>query len=42
LFGKALFQKVKPILFDPDINTYHGVGRLLGRAYSIGKEIRGG
>jgi hypothetical protein len=42
LFGKALFQKVKPILFDPEINTYHGVGRLLGRAYSIGKEIRGG
>jgi len=41
LFGKALFQKVKPILFDPEINTYHGVGRLLGRAFSIGKDVRG-
>ena len=39
--GYADIEKVKPILFDPGINTYHGVGRLLGRAFSIGKEIRG-
>ena len=39
--GYAGIEKVKPILFDPGINTYHGVGRLLGRAFSIGKEIRG-
>jgi len=32
---------VKPMLFDPEVNTYHGVGRLLGRAFSIGKDIRG-
>jgi len=32
-------EKVRPLLFDPEINTYHGVGKLLGRAYSIGKEI---
>jgi hypothetical protein len=30
------------MLFDPEINTYHGVGRFLGHAYSIGKVIRGG
>lgn len=39
--GYVDIEKVKPILFDPGINTYHGVGRLLGRAFSIGKEIRG-
>lgn len=39
--GYVDIEKVKPILFDPGINTYHGVGRFLGRAFSIGKEIRG-
>ena len=37
--GLPDIEKVRPILFDPEINTYHGVGKLLGRAYSIGKEI---
>jgi len=39
--GHVDIEKVKPMLFDPEINTYHGVGRLLGNAYSIGKVIRG-
>jgi flavin reductase (DIM6/NTAB) family NADH-FMN oxidoreductase RutF len=38
--GLPDIEKVKPILFDPEINTYHGVGRKIGRAYSIGKDIR--
>jgi flavin reductase (DIM6/NTAB) family NADH-FMN oxidoreductase RutF len=33
-------EKVKPILFEPEVRTYHGVGRLLGDAYSIGKTVR--
>jgi flavin reductase (DIM6/NTAB) family NADH-FMN oxidoreductase RutF len=37
--GLPDIEKVRPILFEPEINTYHGVGKLLGRAYSIGKEI---
>jgi flavin reductase (DIM6/NTAB) family NADH-FMN oxidoreductase RutF len=37
--GLPDIEKVRPILFDPEIKTYHGVGKLLGRAYSIGKEI---
>ena len=40
--GYVDIGKVKPILFDPVINTYHGGGRLLGGAFSIEKEIRGG
>jgi len=31
--------KVKPILFDPEVNTYHGVGRFVGKAYKIGREL---
>jgi flavin reductase (DIM6/NTAB) family NADH-FMN oxidoreductase RutF len=37
--GLPDIEKVRPILFDPEIRTYHGVGKHLGQAYSIGKEI---
>jgi flavin reductase (DIM6/NTAB) family NADH-FMN oxidoreductase RutF len=37
--GLPDIEKVRPILFDPEIRTYHGVGKHLGHAYSIGKEI---
>ena len=33
-------EKVKPIIFGPTIRTYHGIGEYLGKAYSIGKEIK--
>ena len=33
-------DKVKPIMFAPYNSTYHGVGRLLGPAFSIGKKIK--
>ena len=39
--GYVDIEKVRPILFEPEINTYHGVGKLLGHAFSMGKEIRG-
>ncbi len=32
-------EKVRPILFGPEIRTYHGIGKYLGQAFSIGKEI---
>jgi flavin reductase (DIM6/NTAB) family NADH-FMN oxidoreductase RutF len=38
--GHVDIEKVRPILFEPEINTYHGVGMFLGRAFSMGKEIR--
>jgi flavin reductase (DIM6/NTAB) family NADH-FMN oxidoreductase RutF len=34
-------EKVKPILYVPQMGTYHGIGGNLGRAHSIGKTIRG-
>ena len=32
-------EKVRPILFGPEIRTYHGIGKYLGQAFSIGREI---
>ncbi len=37
--GLPDIEKVKPMLFDPEVNTYHGVGRFIGKAYKIGREI---
>jgi len=32
--------KIKPITFAPEPNTYHGLGPSLGRAFSIGREMK--
>jgi len=31
--------KVQPLVFSPAASTYHGVGAIIGQAFSIGKEI---
>jgi hypothetical protein len=36
--GLPDIEKVRPILFEPEVNTYHGIGKTLGRAYSIGRK----
>ena len=37
--GVPAIEKVKPVLFAPEIQAYYGVGDFLGKAFSIGKEI---
>ena len=37
--GLPDIEKVKPLMFGPEIRTYHGLGNFLGRAFDIGKEI---
>jgi flavin reductase (DIM6/NTAB) family NADH-FMN oxidoreductase RutF len=32
-------ERLKPISFAPEIRKYYGLGRYLGRAFSIGREI---
>ncbi|RJP72904.1 MAG: flavin reductase family protein [Candidatus Abyssobacteria bacterium SURF_17] len=32
-------EKVKPIIYCPDVRTYHAVGKYLGQAFSIGKNM---
>ncbi len=38
--GLPDINKVLPILYAPEIRTYHGVGKTLGKAFSMGKEIK--
>jgi len=37
--GLPDIEKVKPFLYDPEVYTYHGVGKRLGSAFSIGKQL---
>ena len=33
-------EKVKPFIYVPDRSVYYGIGEYLGKAFSIGKEIK--
>jgi flavin reductase (DIM6/NTAB) family NADH-FMN oxidoreductase RutF len=37
--GLPDIEKVKPMVFGPEIRTYHGIGRYLGQAFAIGKDL---
>ena len=37
--GLPDIEKIRPILFSPEGRQYHGVGRLLGKAFSVGREV---
>jgi len=37
--GLLDITRVKPILFTPETRDYYGVGRFVGKAFSIGREI---
>lgn len=32
-------EKVKPLIYGPEIRTYYGVGEYIGQAYTIGREV---
>ncbi len=32
--------KINPIIYAPENRDYYGVGKLLGKAFAIGKEIK--
>lgn len=38
--GTPDIEKVKPIIFSPEGRKYNGIGKSLGKAFSIGGEIR--
>ena len=38
--GLPDINKVQPVLFAPEVRTYHGIGKTLGKAFSMGKEIQ--
>lgn len=37
--GMPEIEKVRPLVFSPELRTYHGIGKLAGVAFSAGKEI---
>ena len=39
--GLPDIEKVQPIIYAPEVRSYHGIGRNLGSAYSLGKKIGG-
>jgi len=39
--GTLDIEKVKPFFFAPEARTYYGTGENIGKAFSIGKEIKG-
>ncbi|MEJ2071387.1 MAG: flavin reductase family protein [Syntrophobacterales bacterium] len=37
--GLPDIDKIKPIIFRHEIRTYHGIGRYLGQAFTIGRDL---
>jgi len=37
--GLPDIEKIRPILFSPEGHNYHGVGRFIGKAFSLGKGL---
>lgn len=37
--GLPAIEKVRPLVFAPETHRYHAVGRFLGEAFSIGKQV---
>ncbi len=38
--GRPRIEKIKPIIFSPEPAEYYAVGEYLGKAFSLGKEIK--
>jgi len=37
--GAPDVEKIRPVIFTPSQRTYHGIGQLLGDAFSLGDEV---
>ena len=37
--GFPEIDKARPIIFGPEIRTYHGIGKFLGKAFAVGRDI---
>jgi len=37
--GLPDIEKVRPIVFSPEGRKYHGLGRFIGKAFSLGREL---
>jgi len=37
--GKPDIEKIRPIVFSPEVQKYHGIGEFIGKAFEIGKKL---
>ncbi len=35
--GKPNIEKIRPIIFSPEVRSYHSIGKFIGKAFEIGK-----
>lgn len=40
--GKPDIEKIRPIVYSPDVQQYHSVGEFIGKSFDIGKKINAG
>jgi flavin reductase (DIM6/NTAB) family NADH-FMN oxidoreductase RutF len=36
--GKPDIEKIRPMVFSPEAQQYHGIGEFIGKAFEIGKK----
>ena len=36
--GKPDIEKIRPLVFSPEVQQYHGIGAFIGKAFEIGKK----
>jgi len=39
LLGKPDIEKIRPIVYSPEAQKYHGIGKFIGKAFEIGKKL---
>ena len=39
---QPLIEQIKPLIFAPDFRSYYSIGKIAGKAFSVGKAIGGG
>ena len=37
--GQPDIETIRPVVFSPEVRSYHGIGSFIGKAFSIGKSI---
>lgn len=37
--GLPMVDKVRPLVYGPEVRTYHGLGPILGRAFAAGRDL---
>ena len=39
--GLPEMERVRPLVYGPEVRTYHGIGKSLGKAFSLGRRLGG-